>query len=260
MASIPTNLTPTLGVYEIGVLISMFLFGLVTVQTFTYYKKFPKDPWYLRLYVGVLWFTELVHTMLTAHSLYFISVMCYGEPEFISVFPSTLVGAVGLFGIIGPAVQAFFANCIRILSSKWLPPCICWFLSFLRFVSVMAIVVASCKTRSIAAFRKQWLWLLVASLAISAAVDVLIAAALCYYLWHRRQTALASTKRVVDRLIAWTIQTGLLTSVATTTMLITFIVLNDFRSAPRYPYNRKLHVSTRIVYQRMRVAEKKIKN
>ncbi|KAG6889265.1 hypothetical protein C0995_002260 [Termitomyces sp. Mi166 len=38
MASTPINLTPTLGVYEIGVLISMFLFGLVTVQTFTYYK------------------------------------------------------------------------------------------------------------------------------------------------------------------------------------------------------------------------------
>ncbi|KAG6848259.1 hypothetical protein H0H93_001811, partial [Arthromyces matolae] len=201
----PLDLTPTLGAYEIGVLISMFLFGLVTVQTFTYYRKFPKDPWYLKLYVLALWLTEVAHTMLTAHSLYFNSITHYGDVQTIFFFPSTLIGAVGLSGIIGPAVQAFFANRIRILSGKWIVPCICWGLSFLRFMSVMAIVGAAVRTRSVVGFRSQWMWLLVTSLAISAAVDVIIAAALCYYLWRRRQIALGGTKRVVDQLIAWTI-------------------------------------------------------
>ncbi|KAG6911428.1 hypothetical protein DXG01_016525 [Tephrocybe rancida] len=99
------DLDSTLGAYEIGVMISIFLFGLLTVQTFTYYKKFPNDAWYLRTFVGVIWVLELAHTMLTAHSLYWLSVLKYGQQEFIFEFPPSLVPLLGLSGVIGPAVQ-----------------------------------------------------------------------------------------------------------------------------------------------------------
>jgi hypothetical protein len=41
----------TIGALEIGVLLSSFLFGIVTVQTFMYFKKFPNDTWMLKLLV-----------------------------------------------------------------------------------------------------------------------------------------------------------------------------------------------------------------
>jgi hypothetical protein len=41
----------TIGALEIGVLLSAFLFGIVTVQTFMYFKKFPNDTWMLKLLV-----------------------------------------------------------------------------------------------------------------------------------------------------------------------------------------------------------------
>jgi len=46
------NLNGTLGALEIGVLISLFLFGIVTVQTSVYYDRFPKDPWHVKFLVG----------------------------------------------------------------------------------------------------------------------------------------------------------------------------------------------------------------
>jgi hypothetical protein len=32
-----------IGPHEVGVLFSVFLFGLVTIQTFTYYQKYSRD-------------------------------------------------------------------------------------------------------------------------------------------------------------------------------------------------------------------------
>lgn len=33
-----------LGPHEVGVMVAIFLFGLVTIQTFTYFRKYPEDP------------------------------------------------------------------------------------------------------------------------------------------------------------------------------------------------------------------------
>ncbi|KAG6863962.1 hypothetical protein C0991_001543, partial [Blastosporella zonata] len=102
--------------------------------------------------------------------------------------------------------QSFFSYRIRVLSSSWLLASICWALSFLRAVSLIAVGGTARVSPTVVQFKHDWLWLLVTSLAISTATDILIAAILCYYLWNRRDTRLASTKTVVNKLIAWTIR------------------------------------------------------
>ncbi|KAG6870330.1 hypothetical protein C0995_013723, partial [Termitomyces sp. Mi166 len=98
---------PTIGAFEIGVMVSIFLFGLVTVQVFTYYKKFSSDPWLMKAFVGAVWLLELAHTASTAQSIYFVTVVKYGQKEFINRFPVSIIVAVALAlsGIIGPAIQ-----------------------------------------------------------------------------------------------------------------------------------------------------------
>jgi len=39
------NLANTLGVLEIGSLLGVFLFGVVSLQTFNYYTMYPDDSW-----------------------------------------------------------------------------------------------------------------------------------------------------------------------------------------------------------------------
>lgn len=53
----------TLGALLIGVLIACCLFGIITVQTFTYYTRFPNDKLHLkaivRLFPAFRWSTVL---------------------------------------------------------------------------------------------------------------------------------------------------------------------------------------------------------
>lgn len=51
--SSPTMTPPslTVGALEIGVIISTFLFGISTVQTHTYFRRFPRDGWIIKCLV-----------------------------------------------------------------------------------------------------------------------------------------------------------------------------------------------------------------
>ena len=40
-----------LGPVELGVVFASILFGCAVVQTYVYYKKFPKDPWRIKALV-----------------------------------------------------------------------------------------------------------------------------------------------------------------------------------------------------------------
>lgn len=224
----PESFDSTVGAFEIGVMVSIFLFGLVTVQTFSYYKKFPNDPWQMRTFVAIIWFMELAHTSLSAHSIYWITVINYGRSESLNRFPPSLIAAVVLSGLIGPPIQAFFSHRVLRLSRRWTIPCICWFLSILRCISVLAVAGTAHRSDSITDFKQNWKWLLATSLAISTVVDVLIAGSLCICLWNQREGTFRRTKRLIDKLMVWSIQTGLLTSIGTATMLILFTAVDNF--------------------------------
>lgn len=49
---------PTLGALEIGAFISIFLFGIVTVQVYLYFRHFPKDNNVLKAVASV--FSDLM--------------------------------------------------------------------------------------------------------------------------------------------------------------------------------------------------------
>lgn len=51
MMNYPSNLHTTLGLLEIGVLISVFLLGALTVQVYMYYHKYSSDSWKIKLLV-----------------------------------------------------------------------------------------------------------------------------------------------------------------------------------------------------------------
>jgi hypothetical protein len=88
-------------------------------------------------------------------------------------------------------IQAFFAYRIRGISGRWEITIVCWVLSFLTLVwsalggveSIMAID----NVRYEAHGEAQWSWLILTMLAVSASLDMIIAASLSYYLWTQKQ-------------------------------------------------------------------------
>ncbi|KII90732.1 hypothetical protein PLICRDRAFT_39309 [Plicaturopsis crispa FD-325 SS-3] len=216
----------SVGALEIGILVSLFLFGTTTVQAFVYFQRFPRDVTTLKLLVSVVWCLELLHTMAVSHSLYTETVTWYGReigPN--SKNPWSLNAAIVLSGLISPLVQAFFAHRVHAVSGQLPIPVFCWIVLFLRFVAIIILGIAAFLMTDLVQFTTQWRWGFYFVLIASAVVDVTIAVSLCYYLIQKRSEVMQSTARIIDRLITWTLQTSLVTCLTTVTLLISYVAM-----------------------------------
>ncbi|KAJ7812631.1 hypothetical protein B0H14DRAFT_2856382 [Mycena olivaceomarginata] len=213
----------TLGALLIGTLVSYALFGVTTTQVYVYYGRF-QDPWKMKAMVGAVWCGELAHTICIAISLYTMVITNYGHPERLLVLPNSLLASTFIGSLVSFAVQVFFAIRIYSLSKSWWIPCICWALSLFRFVPPNVILFAY-GHRPAHEFLGKFGPLFDAIWAASAANDLLIAGTLVYLLYRRRSSVFEKTVAVIDKLIQWTIETGVVTSIASIIMLVSFISL-----------------------------------
>ncbi|KZP10132.1 hypothetical protein FIBSPDRAFT_852030 [Athelia psychrophila] len=209
----------TVGAVEIGMLLGSFLFGLVTCQTYVYYQKFPKDAVLFKLLVAVIWVLELSHTIANSDYLYTMTVINYANPIGVTEAPTSLGVGILCSAFIGPLVQAWFAYRVLKFSGSFYIPVLCWFLSAMRCASTISVAVEALQGGNVAAFEHTYRWLLIFILAIGAAVDILIAASLCYYFrQHGKRSGVYA--KTMNQLMLWTIETGLLTSVTAVSMLV----------------------------------------
>ncbi|KAJ7583021.1 hypothetical protein C8J56DRAFT_1099917 [Mycena floridula] len=228
MSEPAVNPVSTIGPEQIGVIAGAWMFGLFTVQTYNYYQNFPEDRRYLRIIVAVLFVLELIHVVLSVVALFSVSVINYGKPGVILYIHPAISFSLIISAIVGPGVQIFYANRVRILSGSKIIPMICYFLSFVRAVSLLGVCIAAKTTPFIPVFRDKFDWLILSSIGVSTTVDIMIAVSLCYLLWKRRDHGVKSTQKKIDSLIMFSINTGLLTSVASIMMLVFFVSMANF--------------------------------
>ncbi|KAJ3900428.1 hypothetical protein F5879DRAFT_420808 [Lentinula edodes] len=226
-----SSLNSTLGVLEIGILISGVLFGVVTTQVYVYHKNFPKDSLWLQLgLVDGMWLIELGHTMCIFHAIYFYTVANYGDPKALLVAPVTLGIAVVLHGITTILVQAYFTYRIFRFSKK--PYLIPIFSTFLMFAQLLAVTTLSAEAIKVAQislglYLEKWEWLLLTTLWLRVAADLTISSSLVFFLYRQRDNAYKSTVLVVDRLIRWTIETGVVTSMLGIILVISYLTAKE---------------------------------
>ncbi|KAJ7303011.1 hypothetical protein DFH08DRAFT_58725 [Mycena albidolilacea] len=122
--------------------------------------------------------------------------------------------------------QGFFSFRIYRLSKRIYIPLLTWSLSFLFLGGTAVVFVQGLQALPFAAFEKQWGWLLNSIWAVAAANDLIIALALVFWLAQGRDESDRITP-VVDKLIAWTIETGVLTSAAAILNLVCFVTMKN---------------------------------
>ncbi|KDR74778.1 hypothetical protein GALMADRAFT_280164 [Galerina marginata CBS 339.88] len=215
----------TLGALLVGLLISCCLFGIVSVQAYMYYTQFPNDRTPLKIMVMAVWFCELVHCICICQSFYFFTVSRYGNPEALSKLPMTFDVAILLSAIIATIVQFFFIQRVRDLSGKPYIPMLCWTASSIRFVLTIVGASNAFKMITLSQYEAEWDWLYITVLVVDALVDLTIAMSLTYYLKKQRVNAQKSTSYLIDRLTGWTIQTGLVTSLAAMCIPICYLAM-----------------------------------
>ncbi|KAJ7197414.1 hypothetical protein GGX14DRAFT_471281, partial [Mycena pura] len=220
----------TLGAIEIGMAFSTLLFGVVSLQTFNYYRNFPNDSWRLKALVGAVWVLELAHSICSWHGMFLVTVTFYGQPSHILDPPVTIV-LISLFaGIIVVLVQGFFCFRIYRLSGRklWLPIfCFVLAVSPLMFsLKILAIFIESGEFSSL--LQGTGKILLTTATALVPVEHGAVAGVLIYYLLKmKRSNSFPQTRSMVDSIVLWTIETTLAATLMSVIELIMFLTRND---------------------------------
>ncbi|KAF8192573.1 hypothetical protein BJ912DRAFT_962409 [Pholiota molesta] len=220
--SVPMHVDNTMGAAYIGVVAAAMLYGVSFVQAWYYFMKYQQDVWYIKTLVGSIWFFETVHQALISHTVYHYIVTNYNNPSTLDDIVWSILLEVLFNGLIGLLVQGFLTLRVWRLSGNNAP-----------LTAIVGCLVFACFGCSVAFTAKSmqlhtWVELerlkgLSMAVNLSGAItDVLIAAALFAFL-HRSRTGFKKSDNMISKLIAFTVSTGLLTSVCAVASLISIL-------------------------------------
>lgn len=94
--------------------------------------------------------------------------------------------SVTIQGFVGVAVQSYFAYRVWKVSNSLIFPGVAWLGSAVRLAMSVTVTVFTWQTQNVVVFSHKYGWTVVLSLSVSAAVDVLNAMALTWYLSARK--------------------------------------------------------------------------
>nr|GAT49106.1 predicted protein [Mycena chlorophos] len=215
-------LNDTIGALEIGVLFSYLLLGITTAQVYIYYTHLPsrEDPPWLRMMVAGVWLVETTHASLSGYVLWYWTVFDYGDR--LGVFGSIqtpLLGSFILTGLITTVVQLFFIYRIYLLSQSIYVPIVLAILSFVYLLGILAFTGVGFGHRTFVSAEAILGWDVEAAAILSVCLDISIAATLVFLLLRTRGQGDRRTSNMVDKLVAWSIETGAMTSLCSVFIL-----------------------------------------
>ncbi|KAF9505104.1 hypothetical protein BS47DRAFT_573087 [Hydnum rufescens UP504] len=206
----------------VGIPLTALCFGVLTVQTSTYYNAFPNDARPLKLAVGFLWVLQAFQLACCTQTVYRWSVANYNNPSALDSgrweFAMRLINNV----CSSLTVQTFFAYRVYSLSANTYIGVLVQALVFLQFGFGAALSVKVNVNPEFKVIVKEYTWLVVSWLAIQATADIVIAACMSLLL-RRRRTGFQKTDSVINRMALYTIGTGLITSIISCSLLAVFV-------------------------------------
>ncbi|KAI9443476.1 hypothetical protein H4582DRAFT_1198452 [Lactarius indigo] len=208
------------GAAFIGLLVSTTLFGLMVAQGWIYYWHYwNKDRKLLKFFVGFLIVMEAFHTFLCAYVIYWYLVLNFGNIENLEYNVWAMSLQPNISAIPGSAVQLYYARRIYIIGKS----------IFFPMVIVLILVLGNAiglyfaaKNFSSPRFASNFL-LTCIGMGGAVLMDIMVAGVMCWYL-YRKKTGFARTDSIIMTLMAYTINSGLLTSLLGIAMTISFLV------------------------------------
>ncbi|OCH89344.1 hypothetical protein OBBRIDRAFT_794379 [Obba rivulosa] len=220
-----TSLNDTLGAVELGILISTMLYGMSTIQVFSYLEIGKRDSRWLKLFVASIWILETIHTALIWVFLHSLTVSNYGDETVLSKIEPTFAASVVIHDFVGAAVQSFYAYRVYALSHNIIFSIIQWLGSLLRIALILTLLAFAVQSPSLEDLVSAHKGVTIAIVTTSAAVDVLNTTMLCYNLTTYRRNGTKQTTRTIDKIILWSVETGLITSLVAIAILIVMLAL-----------------------------------
>ncbi|RDX50710.1 hypothetical protein OH76DRAFT_1482115 [Lentinus brumalis] len=215
----------TFGALLIGTFIGLMQFGWTANQCYRYYRTYHEDRWLLKVLVTAVLVLETFHTILCMHISYFYLATNYFKPEALAVAVWSLKLLGVTTGLVILVTQSFFLRRVYLIGRgfKWLVLLVALLLlgefGFAFAETVQLFLVPELHTQKEA-------WMNSAGVGLAALADTIITIALTFTL-QRSRTGFESTDNLIDTLIIYSINTGLLTDVFNIACFILALVMPD---------------------------------
>ncbi|KAJ7164528.1 hypothetical protein C8R46DRAFT_1221031 [Mycena filopes] len=213
----------TMGSILLGVIVSAILYGISLLQCLFYFTRYGRDPTYLKTLVASTVFFDTIHLALVVHTAYHYLITNYYRNDTLQV----MIWSVSLealpTGLTAALVQCFYAFRVWKMSQHNVV--------LTGFILVLVVATSGCGTAWVVLALRAGTYekllrispLTISINALSSTADVLITSTLCFMLYRTRPASL-ETETMVNRLILFTINTGLLTSLCALASLISLII------------------------------------
>ncbi|KAI0794519.1 hypothetical protein C8Q74DRAFT_581456 [Fomes fomentarius] len=207
------TLDDTFGALLLGTFFSLLLSGINLGQTYHYFRSFPSDGKYMKATVLIVFVSSSISSVFYMHMSYYYLVASYSHPERLSRTEWSFRAMTPPIIVTIFSTQCFYARRIYIMGSstmrRLLIPTGMIALSAVAFGIVTTFV-----TLRYSLF-EEWVphvWLSSASFALASITDILLTSMMVAIL-RRRRPAFKNTETVLNILVIYTINTGLMTTI-----------------------------------------------
>ncbi|KAF5319713.1 hypothetical protein D9619_008602 [Psilocybe cf. subviscida] len=225
-----SDLNSTLGAALLGCLAAAIFYGVTSVQTLIYFQGELRDGWKFKSGIFALWVLDTTHMAFTAHAIYYYLIVNFGNLVALEapIWHVTSGMQINIYITITSdlIVRGYFARRVSILCGRQRPflkrslPVLIAVLAVLVYIPGLGYASRALQLRTFERINEVSTYLYVSFVATVAA-DSTIAISLCALLFHSR-TGIKKTDSILRILMAYSINTGLLTSVAALACLITY--------------------------------------
>ncbi|KAF7288438.1 hypothetical protein HMN09_01396500 [Mycena chlorophos] len=216
---------PTIGALYAGSLASVALSAVLAIQTLLYFMFFSADNIRFKGIVGWVWASDTAHTISVAVAIWQYGVLNFSQPQYLLDIAPALSATVALTGITTLNSNVFYGWRIHRMSKGNLKLTIpIGLLAVTRIVMVifLSVEMILCETWALISLRFKPM--LVAALGISAATDIMLAATRYFFLRELKQGYMG-VPEMVDAVVIFTINDGLLTCTIVVAAIICFALM-----------------------------------
>ncbi|KAI0630989.1 hypothetical protein C8Q77DRAFT_1159709 [Trametes polyzona] len=210
----------TFGALLIGTFLGLILYGLTLHQGYRYlrFPAYDHDSLYIKWTVAAVIILETLHSALALHVCYYYLVSNYFKPQVLLHGTWSANTLPGLTGLIVAVTQAFFARRLFLLHRQYAPVIAFVLLLLLGELGFSIACTVEAFVQPDIFHVQNFQWLSIAALALIIGADGLLTTLLTLVLCKSR-TGFKSTDSILNILIFYTINNGLLTGTLTVVSL-----------------------------------------
>ncbi|KAG0709915.1 hypothetical protein DFH29DRAFT_21459 [Suillus ampliporus] len=225
-ASVATfNVYVMIGPVAVGALVNACLFGSLVVQIHVYYANFANDHRAMKLMVAAILASQIAHVICVSATLWNVAVSGYGNPLSLQIFPLGADAVILFTGITGLLVESSFAFRLWKLSKRLPLPLLSLALCLLTQSISFAMTAKAFLMTSLATFVTDQNTLIMLAFTSRVVCELTLTLSIAWYLRKQRSSTFPRTTSAIDRLVLWTIETGLTTSLVGILVMSFFLVM-----------------------------------